>query len=129
MTTAGARALARSPESTPAAFYVTIRDGRDRTLYALGPFNQHTRALAWVERVRVRCLRAGLDGWADLGFGTARVPVGRRAPTGCLNGVLEVAPDDVGVTCRAPQRVPAAALDALHAVSMSHQRDGASSAA
>lgn len=104
------------------AYYVTVRRGAS-TIYALGPFRRHSRALGLVDAVRLAVLRAGLDPWAEYGYGTANVrprPGGRRRsylPAGELNELLHVGPDWKGVATIDPPnlspRVRAVLLDTI----------------
>lgn len=107
------REHAASP--VPFVFYATIRHGDGRFMYALGPFASHDVTLAHADALRVRSLRAEHTEQADLWFGTCRAPVVEDIPSGSLNDVLEVTPDDVGVTTRPPQPVPVPILMALSA--------------
>lgn len=80
--------------SAPRAFYVTARDGRGRTLYLLGPFARHTRALGLVTCVRLLMSRAGLDPFHSIGYGTASLPLRPETlPRGTLAELLHCGPD------------------------------------
>lgn len=83
----------RDADGRPGRYYVTIRDGRGRTCFALGPFvqlspgqNAHARALLEVRRVRRLVAGLGLDGWHDWSYGTAWLPLYGAAPVGKFNG-------------------------------------------
>jgi hypothetical protein len=75
------------------AYYVSVRDERGRTILALGPFAHHRRALGLVDAVRLRIMRAGLDPWAEFGYGTCSLPVGRELAAGAMTDAFHAGPD------------------------------------
>jgi hypothetical protein len=99
----------------PHAFYVTIRNGHGQTIFALGPFRRHRRALGLTDLVRLRVLRADLDRWCDYGYGTSSMPIRADLPVGVFNDALNIGPDPGLRTGRA-QRVPQEIIDRLAGV-------------
>jgi hypothetical protein len=91
-------------------YYVTVRDERGRTMFALGPFRRHQRAKGLVRAVRLRVSDAGLDPFHALGYGTSRVRGGHR-PLGAFNRALHVGADDRHTI--PAQALPAAVLTRL----------------
>lgn len=87
--------------TAPRAFYVTIRKGT-QTIYALGPFKHHRRALGLVRFVRLAISRADLDPWCEFGYGTASLQVSLKLPAGALNEIAHVGAD---LPCVAGQEI------------------------
>lgn len=98
------------------AFYVTIVNGA-QTIYALGPFRTHRRALGLVDAVRHLVRRAELDPWCEYGYGTARVAIGESLPRGAMNELLHVGPCPGTRPMRRAQVLPTAVLARLLSVS------------
>lgn len=96
----------------PRAFYVTVRGSRGQTIYALGPFARHSRALGLVEAVRRAITRAELDPWCEFGYGTASMPASSSCPRGALCDAFSVGPD---MPHGATQRLAPAVLDRIRA--------------
>lgn len=77
-------------------YYVTARNDRGQTAFLLGPFTQrtlgkqaHCRALGAVRKARRYCDSHGLNDFAELRFGTCRLPlVGGALPKAKLEGLI-----------------------------------------
>jgi hypothetical protein len=96
--------------ASPRAFYVTIRHG-SQTIYALGPFAHHARALGLAETVRLTIGRSGLDRWCEYGYGTSSMPARTNLPAGAFNDAFRVGPcPELRKFTASAQRMPAAVL-------------------
>ncbi len=67
-------------------FYVTARDGR-RTAFLLGPFQEHSEALRWVNRARQEACDRDIRAWF-YSYGTSRLTKSKSLPNGILNKVV-----------------------------------------
>jgi hypothetical protein len=85
--------MTQLPDGRTGAYYVSVRRQDGATLLALGPFRRHRRALSLVDAARLHIARAGLDPWAEYGYGTCRLTLRSGLPVGRLNAALHVGVD------------------------------------